>query len=263
MKIAERIYRLSEEALREIEERLFDIGDFSYAIERTKNGLFLKSYSDAVDGVLKELGFEAVEEREVDPLEWVKNELKEPFEIAPGVVVDPAGNFEGSGTVLKIPPGMAFGTGIHPTTKMIARFMVDHFREGMSFLDVGTGSGILSILAAKMGASKVVAVDNDPLAVEVARENAERNRVRVEVLRSDLLSSVSGKFDFVAANIVPSILRRLADQISKVTKNGTLVALSGIDANGAEDIEKLYKGRGMEVVERRIEGEWAAILLRS
>ncbi len=261
MKIMERIYEVPCEALQELEERLFDIGENRFAVEITEHGCYFKSYSGEIDRFLESLGYEAIEEREVDPLEWADNLLKEPFEIAEGVIVDPAGNYEGDGIVLRIPPGMAFGTGIHPTTKMCADFMLKVNLKGKKVLDVGTGSGILAILAKKLGAKRVVAVDNDPLAVEIAKENAANNFVEIDVKVSDLLSDVDGTFDIIVANIVPPVLERLADQILKVAKPGSILIISGID-EGNEGVVAKFLERGFWKEATGSDDGWMAVMLR-
>ncbi len=235
---------------------------FSYAIEESEHGLFLKSYDDRIDEVLKDIGLSPFEEREVDPLEWAKNQLREPFEIADGVIVDPVGDYEGNGIVLKIPPGIAFGTGLHATTKLCASEIKRLLKKGMSFLDLGTGSGILAILAAKLGAKPVVGVDIDEEALEVARQNASKNGVEIEFRKSDLLENVDGKFDLIVSNIVPDVLKKLAGQIEKVVKEGTILVLSGIDFERTDEVLKEYEKRGF-VEERRREMEgWVSLTLR-
>ncbi len=261
-KIKEVIYKLDEEALQRIEERLFEL-NAPYAIEENKFGLFLKSYDPRVDELMESEGFKPLEIREVDPLEWAKNQLREPFKLVRGVIVDPVGNYEGKEEiVLKIPPGMAFGTGIHPTTKLAASFIVDYFKEGMSFLDVGTGSGILSILAAKLGASRVLGVDLDENAVEVAKGNAELNEVSVEFIMGDLLKYVNGRFDFVVANIVPEVLKRMAGNSRKVLKDNGFLVLSGISKEELDNVLELYRSMKFEVVEIRRDEGWMATILR-
>ena len=262
MKIREVIYKIDEEALQRIEERLFEL-NAPYAIEQNKFGLFLKSYDHRVDEFMESEGFKPLEVRDVDPLEWAKNQLKEPFKLTRGVTVDPVGNYKGKGEiVLKIPPGMAFGTGIHPTTKLAASFIVDYFKRGMSFLDVGTGSGILSILAAKLGASKVLGVDMDENAVEVARENAELNEVDIEFVVGDLLKNVNEKYDFVVANIVPEVLKKMAKDSKKVLKDRGFLVLSGINEDELKNVLDLYRIMGFEAMETRRDGDWAAVILR-
>ncbi len=265
MKYLERVYIIeNEEALQVLEERLFDISNFHYAIEYSKGRILFKSYDRKVDEVLNEVGYTPTEENEVDPNEWAKNILNEPFELIEGVIVDPTGKKESveKGKILiKIPLGMAFGTGLHRTTKIAAYFLKKVLRKGDSVLDIGTGTAILAILAKKLGAGYVLAVDNDPIAVDVARENISLNSIDIDVRISDLVENVEEKFDIVIANIVAPVLERLAESVSKVLKRDSIVLLSGIDFEH-EDVLNRYKERGFEVVETRREGEWFGAILK-
>jgi len=148
-----------------------------------------------------------------------------------GVVVDPMEHDlkvpEGT-ILLKIPQGLAFGTGLHQTTKMSASYLKKYLKPGMDVLDLGCGSGILAILAKKLGANRVLAVDNDPLAIEVASENALRNNVDIEVRFSDLFSNVDGKYDIIVSNIVAEILVVMLQQARNYLKSNGILILSGI-----------------------------------
>jgi len=265
MKYLERIYIIeSEEALQELEERLFDINNFYYAIEYSNGKIFFKSYDRKVDEILSDSGYVPAEENEVDPNEWAKNILNEPFELIEGVIVDPIGkakSVEKGKILIKIPLGMAFGTGLHQTTKIAAYFLKKVLKKGDSVLDIGTGTAILAILAKKLGAGYVLAVDNDPIAIDVAQENVLLNGVNVDLKMSDLVENVEEKFDIVIANIVAPVLERLAERVSKVLKRGSILLLSGIDFEH-EDVLNRYRERGFDVVETRREGEWLGAILK-
>ncbi|HKW78502.1 MAG TPA: 50S ribosomal protein L11 methyltransferase, partial [Candidatus Limnocylindria bacterium] len=126
-------------------------------------------------------------------------------------------------------PGMAFGTGLHPTTQQCLEAVSALPLEAKSVLDVGTGSGILAIAAAKRGGSPVVAVDTDPLAVEAARENAERNGVAIPI-GAGSAADVPGRFEYVIANLVSPELQRIAGNlVARLAPGGTLV-VAGISA---------------------------------
>lgn len=160
-------------------------------------------------------------------------------------------------------PGMAFGTGTHETTRLMIGMLSDYVREGERFLDVGTGSGILSICASKLGAAEAVACDIDPVAVKVAEENAAVNGCRnITCLVSDLLSAVESgeKFSFCAANIVADIIIRMLPSLSGVLRDGALVALSGIIGDRETDVAQALKNAGYRILETRHENDWAAIL---
>ncbi len=267
MKYRESVYVIpSEEALQEIVERLFDRELSNYAVESYSGKLFLKSYDERIDELLSSMGYEVRYVNYVDPTEWASNYVDKPFELVEGVVVDPKCDLKDKDSekvVLHIPIGLAFGTGLHPTTRLSAGFLKETVKGGESVLDVGTGTGILAILSKKLGASKVVGVDNDPMAIEIARENAEKNGVEVEFILSNLLEKVCGIYDVVVANIVEPVLIELSKDIKKVCKNKTVVIISGIYGEGSKVFES-FKRLGFDIVDVRSDEGWkgAKLLLK-
>jgi ribosomal protein L11 methyltransferase len=158
-------------------------------------------------------------------------------------------------------PGMAFGTGHHATTRLCLRAMQRIGVEQRSVLDVGTGSGILAIAAAKLGAQTVTAIDTDPEAVAVARENAEVNGVAIEVLTGSLDAvAASRSFAIVVANIVTPEILHLAAELLAVTAEHLIV--SGISAGRSADVRRALTDLGAQVVDDLREDEWAAITCR-
>ena len=139
---------------------------------------------------------------------------------------------------LILDPGMAFGTGSHPTTRLCLEWLERNVSAGCSLLDYGCGSGILAIAAARLGAGSVAGVDIDPQAVEAARANAERNGVTA--LFADSTQPVAGEYDFVVANILSNPLRVLAPAICAHVRSGGRLALSGILREQAEEIIGIY-----------------------
>lgn len=139
---------------------------------------------------------------------------------------------------LILDPGMAFGTGSHPTTRLCLEWLERQALTGASMLDYGCGSGILAIAAAKLGASPVAGVDIDPQAIVAARANAEANGV--SGLFADSTAPVAGEYDFVVANILSNPLRVLAPAICAHVRHGGRLALSGILAEQAEEIIGIY-----------------------
>jgi len=176
--------------------------------------------------------------------------------------------------VLALDPGMAFGTGLHPTTRLCLatlesladRGQIEHgAADGgpARVIDVGSGSGILAIAAARLGAREVLAVDVDPIAVEASASNAKRNRLG-RVIRSREGSSPSGEgpFDIVLANLIASLLVTLADGlVADLRPGGTLLA-SGIFENREAEVVAAFEARGLVIVESRREGEWVALEVR-
>ncbi len=139
---------------------------------------------------------------------------------------------------LVLDPGMAFGTGSHPTTRLCLEWLERNVAGGESVLDYGCGSGILAIAAAKLGAGLVAGVDIDPLAVDAARSNAERNEVTA--VFADSAEPVAGEYDLVVANILSNPLRVLAPAICAHVRSGGRLALSGILREQAEEIIAIY-----------------------
>ncbi len=140
---------------------------------------------------------------------------------------------------LILDPGMAFGTGSHPTTRLCLEWLEKNATSGCSLLDYGCGSGILAIAGAKLGAAKVAGVDIDPQAVEAARANAERNAVVAQF--ADSAEPVAGEYDLVVANILSNPLRVLAPAICAHVRSGGRLALSGILCEQAEEIIDIYR----------------------
>lgn len=139
---------------------------------------------------------------------------------------------------LILDPGMAFGTGSHPTTRLCLEWLERNVSDGCTMLDYGCGSGVLAIAAARLGAGQVAGVDIDPQAVEAARANAERNGV--SALFADSAEPVAGEYDLVVANILSNPLRVLAPAICAHVRPGGRLALSGILREQADEIIAIY-----------------------
>ena len=168
--------------------------------------------------------------------------------------------------IIKMDPGMAFGTGTHETTRLVIRLMQDRIKGGERVLDVGTGSGILSICASKLGALHCNAYDIDPVAAKVARENAEADGcTNITVGVSDLLRGVdlsNGKYDFCVANIVADIIIRMLPDIKDYLKAGAPLILSGIIGDRADEVRAAVLAQGFTVEEEITENDWVGMLVR-
>lgn len=167
--------------------------------------------------------------------------------------------------IIRMDPGMAFGTGTHETTRLVMRFLQDVIAGGERVLDLGCGSGILSLCASKLGASFCAAYDIDPVAVRVAEENVRADGADNIVCGvSDLLRSVDisgGKYDFVVANIVADVIIRLLPDVGDyMTEDGRMI-VSGIICPRAEEVRAAIAENGFSVVEERQENDWLAILI--
>lgn len=159
-------------------------------------------------------------------------------------------------------PAYAFGTGHHPTTCGCLRFIKKYFQRGQSFLDVGVGSGVLSILALKMGAKKVCGIDIDPLAIEEVRRNLVLNDLDdscVELLVGDM-SRVQGKFDFIAANLGPYFpLEYLPVMKDHLEKDGKIL-LSGFEEGDWPPIEQKVHEVGLAILEAAVMSSWMSVV---
>ncbi len=167
--------------------------------------------------------------------------------------------------IIRMDPGMAFGTGTHETTRLVMRFLQDVLPAGARVLDVGCGSGILSLCASKLGASFCAAYDIDPVAVRVAQENVQADGAENIVCGvSDLLRSVDlsgGRYDFVVANIVADVIIRLLPDVGDYMKAGGQMIVSGIISPRADEVRAAIAANGFRVVEERQENDWLAILI--
>lgn len=165
--------------------------------------------------------------------------------------------------IVKMDPGMAFGTGTHETTRLCATLLENYINKDSLMLDVGTGSGILAICASKLGAKKCYAYDIDPVAVKVARENVKDNDVsNIECEVSDLLKGVSKqKYDVITANIVADIIIRMLPDIGEYMHEKTVLVISGIIDERCEDVYKSIEENNFKIVEEIHENGWCAISL--
>jgi ribosomal protein L11 methyltransferase len=169
--------------------------------------------------------------------------------------------------VLALDPGMAFGTGLHPTTRLCLATLEpladDGRLAGARVLDVGCGSGILSIAALKLGAGSALGVDTDPIAVASTTANARRNRlVRRLQAREGSVPTASGPFDVVLANLVAGVLVPLAPRLRDELRSGGTILASGIFADRETEVTTAFLAAGLEVAGRSDEGDWVALELR-
>lgn len=166
--------------------------------------------------------------------------------------------------VVELDPGAAFGTGQHATTSLCIRALEDLVRPGMTVFDVGTGSGVLAIVAAKLGAKRVEAVDFDPVAVRVACENVRQNGAEdvVHTERSNLLKSVAGEADIIIANIIADIIVRLFGEVKGSLAAGGTMLLSGIIEDRLADVVEAAGQHGFSVAKIEQEKGWAAIIVK-
>ena len=166
--------------------------------------------------------------------------------------------------VIEIDPGMAFGSGTHETTGMCLSLLEETISGGEEIIDVGTGSGILAIGAALLGAGHVLAIDIDPDAVKVAKENVQHNHVdsTVSVRQGNLLDRVSAVCDICVANIISDVIIAFAAPLMVHIRPGGLFICSGIVSSRGDEVAQALKEAGYEILRRETRGEWVAFLSR-
>jgi ribosomal protein L11 methyltransferase len=214
--------------------------------------------------------FTLSQKRVVDP-GWAEawKEYFKPLRISPRLVVKPPWEPyrpKENDLVIEVDPGMAFGTGSHPTTRMCLQILEEVIRNGAparSVLDVGTGSGILAIAARKMGAKHVVGIDIDPVAIEGARENASLNKVRTGIhFRTGSLEGIRRTFDLVLANLLPQELLGLVPSLARRVSPRGSVIVSGFLGRQKGEIARALQKEGLEVQCSRAFKGWQSFLLR-
>jgi ribosomal protein L11 methyltransferase len=167
--------------------------------------------------------------------------------------------------VVELDPGMAFGTGNHPTTRLCLELLQELITGPLDMLDLGTGSGILAIAAAKLGARRVTASDIDPVAIRVAQANVTANRVAetVGVTEADLLHGQTGMvYDLVVANIIAAVIMKLGPTVPTVLKPDGVFLASGIIAERGAAVAQVLTGAGLTVEQTKTRDGWVAIVAR-
>ena len=190
-----------------------------------------------------------------------------PIKIGERIVIVPAWEkYEASPEeiVVRMDPGMAFGTGTHETTRLVIRLLEKYIKSGMRVADVGTGSGILAICAAKLGATECKAYDIDPVAVKVARENVKDSHLEDVVTCdvSDLLRGVDlsgGAYDVICANIVADIIIRMTPDVHALMDEKSVILASGIIVERSEDVISCFEANGFKIVEKLEDNGWCAL----
>lgn len=200
--------------------------------------------------------------------DWANSwkEFYKPFKIGKIVIVPAWEKYEAEDgeIIVTMDPGMAFGTGTHETTRLIIGLLQTYVKEGMSLLDVGTGSGILAICGAKLGAEHCRAYDIDPMSVRVANENIRESglELKIECEQSDLLKQVkniAGGYDIICANIVADIIIRMTPDVAPFMSEKTVLLASGIISERADDVVSCFEKNGFKIVERAEDNGWCAL----
>jgi ribosomal protein L11 methyltransferase len=192
-----------------------------------------------------------------------------PIKIGEKIVIVPAWEkYEASEgeIIVRMDPGMAFGTGSHETTRLVIGLLEKYIEGGERVLDVGTGSGILAICASKLGAKMCRAYDIDPVAVKVARENIKDSGLtNVTCDQSDLLRQVDvsdGGYNVICANIVADIIIRMTPDVAPYLNDNGVILASGIIVERADDVISCFEANGFEIVESVIDNGWCALAVK-
>ncbi|MDL0191897.1 50S ribosomal protein L11 methyltransferase [Clostridioides difficile] len=214
-----------------------------------------------------DIGEGSVSLDQVNEADWANawKAYYKPTKVGQRVVVKPTWEdyaMQDGDLIIELDPGMAFGTGTHETTSMCIRELEKYVNKDSKVFDIGCGSGILAIAAAKLGAKEVVAVDLDEVAVKVAKENVLENKVEksVSVMHGNLTDVIKDKADVIVANIIADIIKILAKDVQNFMKEDAIFISSGIILDKVEDVKESLIENGFEIVEVQKLGEWSAIV---
>lgn len=236
----------------------------------------LKAYFDAsqekerhaIKKEAQDKGFE-VEERDVPDQDWA-NDWKSyfhPISIDEGLAIVPSWeDYEPKEEeeIIILDPGMAFGSGNHATSFLCSRYLREYMKQGDTVIDIGCGSGILSLVAVKSGAEKVIAVDLDPQCMIATEENAQKNNMldSIDTREGDLFSVVTESADVVVSNIFAEVIIGMLHDVKHHVKPGGIYIASGILKEKLQDVMDALKGEGFELLDDKTDGDWSAVAAR-
>ncbi len=233
----------------------------------------LNRYIDSLANLFPDLDKPEVTTNTIVDPDWGEQWKKyfKPLRISKDIVIKPTWERYaplGRDIVIDIDPGMAFGTGQHPSTSMCINALEELLRvnkdiENWKALDVGTGTGILAICCAKLGIGKVVALDLDPKAVEIAGKNVTINRVddKIEILNRDV-SLYAGEFDLIVANVTSNALINLRPHLDRMIKPGGFIILSGIMDQDGANVTTIYHTKEITLESTLTEKEWVCYVFK-
>ena len=217
-----------------------------------------------------DIGSLELENQNVQEQDWAENWKKyyKPFRAGEKLVIKPSWeNYEAKegDLVLELDPGMAFGTGTHETTYMCMEQLEKYVTPGCKAIDIGCGSGILALAAAKLGASDVLAIDLDQLAVKASIENAEKNNLTevVRVVHGDLLEKADEMADVIVANIIADVICFLCGPAKKHLLPGGTFICSGIIREREDDVQAALAAAGYTVCNRLAKGSWVCLAAKA
>ncbi|MGN9134092.1 50S ribosomal protein L11 methyltransferase [Clostridium sp. HCP1S3_B4] len=229
---------------------------------------YIKEKVEEIKNMGFDIGLGKVESEKMHEEDWANNWKKyyKPVKVGEKIVIRPIWEEyekKDDEIVISLDPGMAFGTGEHETTRMCIKALEKYVKSDSTVFDIGCGSGILSIAAAKLGAKMAVGVDLDPVAVESANENLKFNDVdNIKILEGNLIDVIDGKADIVIANIIAEVICILTEDVSKViNKNGYFIT-SGIINDRVKMVTDKLEECGFEVIKINNDGEWNCIIAK-
>jgi len=237
-------------------------------------GETVEEIKQAVTNLVKydiDIGANTISISEVNEEEWATAWKKyyKPVKISSRITITPTWEdykpVHSDELIIELDPGMAFGTGTHPTTVMSLQAIEKYIKEGDTVIDVGTGSGVLSIASALLGAEKVEAYDLDEVAVNSARLNVKLNKVnhKVHVDQNDLLKGIEGPVDLVVGNLLAEIILLFVDDTAKVLKPGGYFITSGIIQGKKRDVKAKLEEQGFTIIEILEMEDWVAIVAQN
>lgn len=202
--------------------------------------------------------------------DWANNWRKyyHPIHVGKNLVIKPSWidyEKQENEIIVELDPGMAFGTGTHETTRMCMAHLEKYIDENSRVLDVGCGSGILSITSLLIGAKEVMGVDIDPVAVKVAIENGEMNNFkepRYTIKRGNLVDEAQGKYDVIVANIIADVIIGVCGDVKQFIADEGVFISSGIIVDRRDDVKKAFDEAGYTIIDEVNEGEWVSFVCK-
>ncbi len=270
---------------REREDKFGEIYALS-AADYPKDGVVIKAYFLKTDEFVAQLSEMEEKVRALEQFDIPLGELRfqvndvfdedwatawkkyyHPVQITENITVAPTWESYVAGQneiVIELDPGMAFGTGTHPTTQLCLRAIETYLKKNDTVIDVGTGSGVLSILCAKLGAKEVLAMDLDEVAVRAAQENINQNQVEaiVTLKQNNLLEGLNERVDLIVANILAEVILLFPEDVYQTLKPGGIFIASGIIAEKKEVVLEAIVSAGLTIVQTETQGDWVAIIAK-
>ena len=254
------IWDAIDEDLLEVDADRFELKAYFEASQEKERHAIKKEAQDK--------GFE-VEERDVPDQDWA-NDWKSyfhPISIDEGLTIVPSWEDyepkEGEEIII-LDPGMAFGSGNHATSFLCSRYLREYIKQGDTVIDIGCGSGILSLVAVKSGAEKVIAVDLDPQCMIATEENAQKNNMldSIDTREGDLFSVVMESADVVVSNIFAEVIIGMLHDVKHHVKPGGIYIASGILKEKLQDVKDALEREGFELLDDKTDGDWSAVAAR-